>query len=234
MPSKARTTTTRGGAASSRTSAATATRATTRRAGEPRQTGASGRSPARPDHAADREAMAVGTEEQTQLAEDWYRLGVADAVAYEHEAVAASFRLPFLRVNVELPHRHRAAEAERVAARDERTGEAGMRLGPLAMPSPRKTAYYLGLGALAAFEVVEWPVAAAIAAGTWVAQHTRPEVPTVSPGPWDFLHHAGHLGHEHDGHGHNGHAAGDTTGRVAPARAKGPSSPARRRGVTGA
>jgi hypothetical protein len=43
------------------------------------------------------------------------------------------------------------------------------------MPSPGKTAYYAGLGVLAVVEAVEWPVAAAIAAGTYVAQHTRAE-----------------------------------------------------------
>lgn len=58
----------------------------------------------------------------------------------------------------------------------------GWRLGPLSMPSPGKTAYYLGLGALAVAQVVEWPVAAAIAAGTYAAQHTRGEA-TARPQP---------------------------------------------------
>jgi hypothetical protein len=45
----------------------------------------------------------------------------------------------------------------------------------MTVPSPGKTAYYAGLGALAVVQAVEWPVAAAIAAGTYVAQHTRAE-----------------------------------------------------------
>ncbi len=48
-----------------------------------------------------------------------------------------------------------------------------LKVGPVTVPSPTKTAYYLGLGALAVAEVVEWPIAAAIAVGTYVAQHTR-------------------------------------------------------------
>lgn len=42
------------------------------------------------------------------------------------------------------------------------------------LPSPVQAAYYAGLGALAVTQLVEWPVAAAIAAGTYIAQHTRP------------------------------------------------------------
>ncbi|MEX5712380.1 hypothetical protein AB1484_29900 [Parafrankia sp. FMc6] len=41
-------------------------------------------------------------------------------------------------------------------------------------PSPGKAVYYLGLGGLAVAEIIEWPVAAAIAAGTYVAQRSRP------------------------------------------------------------
>jgi hypothetical protein len=41
-----------------------------------------------------------------------------------------------------------------------------------AMPQPRRLLYYGGLGALAALGLVEWPVAAAVAAGVWVATHT--------------------------------------------------------------
>ncbi|WP_051105644.1 hypothetical protein [Parafrankia discariae] len=49
----------------------------------------------------------------------------------------------------------------------------GVRIGPLALPSAKRTAYYAGLGALAAIEIIEWPIAAAIAAGTYVSQHSR-------------------------------------------------------------
>jgi hypothetical protein len=60
-----------------------------------------------------------------------------------------------------------------------RARRAAWHLGPIGLPRPGKTAYYLGLGALAVSEIIEWPVAATIAAGTYVAQHTRGEAPTV-------------------------------------------------------
>jgi hypothetical protein len=81
----------------------------------------------------------------------------APAAAEGRPTRTATIRLPFLTARFE------------VAAPP--SGE-GWRLGPVTLPSPAKTAYYLGLGALAAVEVVEWPVAAALAAGTYVAQHT--------------------------------------------------------------
>jgi hypothetical protein len=51
--------------------------------------------------------------------------------------------------------------------------DLGGRFGlvPVPVVSKGKAAYYVGLGLLAAVEIVEWPVAAAIAAGTYVAQH---------------------------------------------------------------
>ncbi|MBL7625787.1 hypothetical protein I7412_01040, partial [Frankia sp. CN6] len=164
-------------------------------------------------------AAAAGTsaaDERMPASQDWYRRGVADAIEREHDVAGASFRLPFLRVSLEMPRRHRPLGLERATARDvaaragmaERAGDEGWRIGPVGLPSPRKTAYYLGLGALAAIEVVEWPIAAAIAAGTWVAQHTRPEAPAVGTGPWEHLHlpGRGHDEHAHDEHAHNGHA----------------------------
>jgi hypothetical protein len=47
------------------------------------------------------------------------------------------------------------------------------KIGPVPVPSPIEAAYYTGLGALAVAELVERPIAAAIAVGTYVAQHTR-------------------------------------------------------------
>jgi len=41
------------------------------------------------------------------------------------------------------------------------------------LPEPEQLVYYGGLGALAAFGVVSWPVAAAIGAGVWVARRAR-------------------------------------------------------------
>jgi hypothetical protein len=41
------------------------------------------------------------------------------------------------------------------------------------MPPPERMLYYAGLGALAALEVVSWPVAIALGAGVWVATRKR-------------------------------------------------------------
>ncbi|MEX5632717.1 hypothetical protein [Parafrankia sp. FMc2] len=73
-----------------------------------------------------------------------------------HETHSAMLRLPFLKARFEIPQ----------------SSGAPMHLGPMTLPSPEKTVYYVGLGLLAVAEVIEWPVAAAIAAGTYVAQHT--------------------------------------------------------------
>jgi hypothetical protein len=42
------------------------------------------------------------------------------------------------------------------------------------LPDRNQLIYYGGLGAMAAFGVVSWPVAAAISAGVWVAGRVRP------------------------------------------------------------
>jgi hypothetical protein len=41
------------------------------------------------------------------------------------------------------------------------------------LPAPERVAYYGALGALAVFGVLDWPVAAAIGAGTMIAQRAR-------------------------------------------------------------
>lgn len=48
--------------------------------------------------------------------------------------------------------------------------EAAVHTVRSALPPPTQVAYYAGLGVLAVFEVVEWPVAAVAAAGMVVAQ----------------------------------------------------------------
>jgi hypothetical protein len=52
-------------------------------------------------------------------------------------------------------------------------------MGPIKLPSPAQTAFYLGLGALAVTEVVEWPIAAAIGVGSYVAQRSRGSGPAA-------------------------------------------------------
>lgn len=69
------------------------------------------------------------------------------------------------------------AGAERNTREEERK-DGGMRLPlpgigmPVAMPTglPGRALWWGGLAALAAFEVVEWPVAVLVGAGEWVAE----------------------------------------------------------------
>ncbi|MBF6145798.1 MULTISPECIES: hypothetical protein [Nocardia] len=48
-------------------------------------------------------------------------------------------------------------------------------LGRVPIPRPEQLAYYGALGALAAAEIIEWPVALVLAGGHWLAenQHNR-------------------------------------------------------------
>jgi hypothetical protein len=82
---------------------------------------------------------------------------------HQHGMRAATVRLPFVTARFEIP----------------RAPSGSVHVGPLALPSPGKAAYYAGLGVLAVAEIIEWPVAVAIGAGTYVAQHTRAEEPTL-------------------------------------------------------
>jgi hypothetical protein len=67
--------------------------------------------------------------------------------------VTATFRRPDLHLpHIRVPNRHQALSAVQA-------------IQPY-LPSPRQAAYFGGLAALAAFEVLEWPVALAIGAGT--------------------------------------------------------------------
>ncbi|MBV9320282.1 MAG: hypothetical protein JOZ23_02945 [Mycobacterium sp.] len=46
-------------------------------------------------------------------------------------------------------------------------------VGQVEVPPPEQLAYYGGLAALAAFEIIEWPVAVVIAAGHLLASNHR-------------------------------------------------------------
>ncbi|RAU99908.1 hypothetical protein [Mycolicibacter senuensis] len=48
--------------------------------------------------------------------------------------------------------------------------------GKVTVPRPEQLAYYGGLALLAAFEIIDWPVAAAVAAGHILANNHRSEV----------------------------------------------------------
>jgi hypothetical protein len=69
--------------------------------------------------------------------------------------VTAQFRAPALH----MPHVH---------VPDRREIDGAVQTVRSHLPSPRETVYYGGLALLAAFELIEWPVAAAIAVGTAV------------------------------------------------------------------
>lgn len=75
--------------------------------------------------------------------------------------VTAEFRAPDLHLpHVPTPH-------VSMPGRDD--VDAAVRTAKSYLPSPKQVTYYGGLAALAAFQVIEWPVAVAIGIGTAVA-----------------------------------------------------------------
>jgi hypothetical protein len=89
----------------------------------------------------------------------------------EQPTRSLTLTLPFIRARFEVP----------------RPSSGPFHMGPMTLPSPGKAIYYVGLGALVVAEIVEWPVAVAIGAGTYVAQHTRADEPALP-----HMEHAGH------------------------------------------
>ncbi|WP_206443217.1 hypothetical protein [Candidatus Protofrankia californiensis] len=83
--------------------------------------------------------------------------GEQESAGEERGPHTATLRTPFATARVEIP----------------RAPGTSMKVGPIRLPSPAQTAFYVGLGVLAVTEVVEWPIAAAIGAGTYVAQRSR-------------------------------------------------------------
>jgi hypothetical protein len=75
--------------------------------------------------------------------------------------------LPFVTAQFRRPEMH----VPRLPVRQEVGAAANVAQSFL--PPPERLVYYAGLGALAALEVVEWPVAVAIAAGTAIAGRSR-------------------------------------------------------------
>jgi hypothetical protein len=69
----------------------------------------------------------------------------------------------------------RRGTSQREAVEQIREGETfAMKLpvlGPVEIPRPEQLAYYAGLAALAAFELIDWPVALVIAAGHVLASN---------------------------------------------------------------
>ena len=79
--------------------------------------------------------------------------------------------LPFLRIQLRAPEMHMPhVGMPHITGRD--VGHA-VDMARTFLPPPERIMYYGGLGALAAFGILEWPVAAAIGAGTLIAQRAR-------------------------------------------------------------
>lgn len=72
----------------------------------------------------------------------------------------ATVNLPFVTAQFRAPALHMVP--------DRREIDGAVQTVRSHLPSPRETVYYGGLALLAAFELIEWPVAAAIAVGTAV------------------------------------------------------------------
>jgi hypothetical protein len=86
--------------------------------------------------------------------------------------VTATFHVPDVRLPRPPMPRVPVPSVPRVG-RAEATHAAKVAAGYL--PAPERLAYYAGLGVLGVAGLIEWPVAAAIAAGTVVAQRGRRE-----------------------------------------------------------
>jgi hypothetical protein len=67
-----------------------------------------------------------------------------------------------------MPHLHVPSAAQNAAKRT----AFGLGVVRANLPKPRQMVYYGALGGLAAVGAIEWPVAAAIGAGVWVASRT--------------------------------------------------------------
>jgi hypothetical protein len=80
----------------------------------------------------------------------------------------ATVNLPFVTAQFRVPEVHMPP----VSARDVAVAANAARAY---LPPPPRLAYYAGLGLAAALEVIEWPVAVAIGAGTVIARRDRRE-----------------------------------------------------------
>jgi hypothetical protein len=86
---------------------------------------------------------------------------------------ATTVQLPGVSVELHQPDHY-------IPTRDDLAGAANSVRGYL--PSWEMMAFYGGLGALAAFAVIEWPVAAAISAGAVIAQRSASTAAKSGPG----------------------------------------------------
>ncbi|SMD24728.1 hypothetical protein [Kibdelosporangium aridum] len=90
---------------------------------------------------------------------------VDNGSATKHGARTATVNLPFVTAQFHAPELH----LPHVRVPDRQEISAALRTVGSYLPSPRKTVYYGGLALMAALELIDWPVAAAVAVGTAVA-----------------------------------------------------------------
>jgi len=87
--------------------------------------------------------------------------------------------LPFMRLQLRAPEMHLPhVGMPHISGRD--VGHA-MEVARTFLPPPERIMYYGGLGALAALGILDWPVAAAIGAGTMIAQRAKAREQRWSP-----------------------------------------------------
>ncbi|MEV6982863.1 hypothetical protein AB0M95_16600 [Sphaerisporangium sp. NPDC051017] len=90
--------------------------------------------------------------------------------AAEHDGDLFSMDTPVVSVSVHRPHMPRMPRLMGGTRRRGQEMNRAMETARTFLPPPERIAYYGGLGLLAAVGLLEWPVAAAIGAGTLIAQ----------------------------------------------------------------
>ena len=94
------------------------------------------------------------------------------------EPTTMTLRLPFMTLSVTRPQQDPAPRPPGQARR----GRAATAGGPgPGSGSGERLLFYTGIAALGAAGVIEWPVAAVIAAGTYIAARSRPSPPRPAP-----------------------------------------------------
>jgi hypothetical protein len=97
--------------------------------------------------------------------------------AEAHHPRTATVHLPFVTAEFRAPDLHLPSVPVHMPDRSDLSGAVSSIRSRL--PSPEQAVYYVGLGLLGALEIIEWPVAVAIAVGTAIAR--RPGATQIEP-----------------------------------------------------
>jgi hypothetical protein len=100
--------------------------------------------------------------------------GAGQGSAAPDERATLTLHLPLVTLSVSRPSGARARPG---------ATPPGPATAPGAGSGGQRLLFYAGVAALGVAGVVEWPVAAAIAAGTYIAARSRPAAPPPVPGP---------------------------------------------------